>query len=498
MNDPTNIASPEKREEVYNACGFSIQQSTSLLEELLANKKALKRVPITKEEDILNPVVDFCIFLNYVMIEISSIVRAYVRAEILAEKQYHLKFVNWIILESYKYLYGYGKSVNTSLWEKNIEPLLSFIKDPQLIADFEAIKTQIIKFRDSNITNKDFRDISIHYDLDPLLIYEMLTGLNEEDETQRALAFLPLLFELFSFTNKYFHLFLRDNIVNKRFPQDVPLDLYTRTSTNNFSTDKVSELNELINQNKKNLDRLVRQQKWMQKLVVEEQEKDKASLETILLTLPILKVHSFIDILIIDLASAKRAFFLAEYPIEKNVFLKRINAIIYEGFKKLYGLNNNDNTYWNSYILQVENKIKSNASENLSNQLNLKLNMLRPTIKDLGKQRHLSIHLDEGVEEIYEMLVNLKPEAEFQKQEDFFKTIMQMLIQSIEILKFIEKQSEEKSKKSRFVTIQKAKNILELLANSPDFPGKEKTIKLIQQIISGEFYDNIMNNKSGK
>ena len=138
MNDPTNIASPEKREEVYNACGFSIQQSTSLLEELLANKKALKRVPITKEEDILNPVVDFCIFLNYVMIEISSIVRAYVRAEILAEKQYHLKFVNWIILESYKYLYGYGKSVNTSLWEKNIEPLLSFIKDPQLIADFEA------------------------------------------------------------------------------------------------------------------------------------------------------------------------------------------------------------------------------------------------------------------------------------------------------------------------------------------------------------------------
>jgi hypothetical protein len=236
----------------------------------------------------------------------------------------------------------------------------------------------------------------------------------------------------------------------------------------------------------------------MQQLVVEEQEKDKASLETILLTLPILKVHSFIDILIIDLASAKKAFFLAEYPIEKNVFLKRINAIIYEGFKKLYGLNNNDNTYWNSYILQVENKIKSNASENLSNQLNLKLNMLRPTIKDLGKQRHLSIHLDEGVEEIYEMLVNLKPEAEFQKQEDFFKTIMQMLIQSIEILKFIEKQSEEKSKKSRFVTIQKAKNILELLANSPDFPGKEKTIKLIQQIISGEFYDNIMNNKSGK
>ncbi|MFA5229831.1 MAG: hypothetical protein WC446_08810 [Candidatus Paceibacterota bacterium] len=494
MNDQEKIASQETRKELNDVLGFSIQQSTSFLEDLLAKKKVLKGVAVTREIEAHNAFVDFFIFLNYVTIELSSITRSCLRAEIPAEKQYHLKFINCIILEIYKNLYGYGKSVKRSLWKKNIEPLCNIINDPQFLADFETIETQIIKFGDSNITDNNKRVIGTHYDLDPIVIDKMLRELNEYDETQRALAFLPLLCELFSFSHKYIRFFYRENFVDSRFPEGVPHSLSSRKSINYLNKYLISKLDEYIIQNKKGYDRSIHSQKWIQQHAI--QEKDNPSFEPLLLTLKILKVQSFMDLLIMDLAAAKKAYFMAEYSIEKHLCLKHINTIIYEGFKKLYGLDNNDETYWNSYILPIENKIKSDSSRRLLMQLDQKLQMLRPTIKGLGEQRHLSVHLKEGVEKICAMLVNLKPVIEFQKQQDFINTIMQIFVQSVDILKLIEKQLTEDSKESRIETIQKAEKVLGLLENSPDCPGKDETIKTVQQIISGEFFENIMK-KSG-
>lgn len=496
MNDQEKIASPETRKELNKVLGFSIQQSTSLLEDLLAQKNGLKGIPITQVVEIHNPVVEFCIFLNYVIIEFSSITRAFLRAEIAAEKKFHLKFINWIILESYKYLYGYGKSVNKSLWKKNVVPLRNIFNNPQFIADFEVIERQIIEFGDSNITNKDYRDITVHYDLDPFRIYEMLTGLNEENESQRALAFLRLLNELIIFTNKCTRLLCGVNVVNRRFPEKIQY-APARNSINYFGTDLISTIDKYIIQDKNSIDGSILQQKWIEQHAI--QEKNNTSFKPLQLASLILKVQTFIYLLRIDLFSATKAYFVAEYPIEKQLFLKRINTIIFEGFKKLYGLNSNDNTYntyWNIYITEVANNIKSNSYKRLSDELDQKLQMLRPKIKGLEEQRQLSVHLEDGIETIYEMLVNLKPEVEFQKQKDFFQTIMQILFQTIVLLKPIENQSAENSKNARLKTIQSAEKVLELLENSPNCPGKDETMKIVKQIISGEFYENIMK-KSG-
>ncbi|MDD3945523.1 MAG: hypothetical protein PHS38_12530 [Bacteroidales bacterium] len=494
MNDQEKIASPEKREELYNELGFSIQQGTSSLETLLVIKKELKGVKITKEIETLNAFFDFCIFLLYGTIEINSITRAILRAEIPAEKQYHLKFINWIILENYKYLYGYGNSVKKSFWIKKIKPIRKIFNDPQFIADYEKIEKLIIEIRDRNIINKNMRDISIHYDLDPLIIDEMLRALNEYDEIQRVLPFLPFFNELYYFNNKYIRLFCGDNVVDKRCPEEIPL-APERSSINYFNIDLVSKLDEYIIQKKKYFDRSIHQQKGIQQLAMQEKYKD--SIEPLLLTSQILKVQAFIDLLKMDLDSAKKAYFMAEYSIEKHLCLKHINVIIYEGFKKLYGLDINDITYWNSYILPIENKIKSDSSKRLSDELDQKLQMLRPTIKGLAEQRHLSVHLEDGIDAIYEMLVNLKPEVEFQNQQDFLKIIMQIFFQSLDILNLIDMQLIEDSKKISLKTNQKVEKNLERLENYPDCPGKDETIKILKQIKSGEFYENIMK-KSGE
>ncbi len=495
VNDQKNDASPEKREELINVLGSSIKESTLFLETLLVEKKALKEVTITREIKVLNAFVDLGIFVNYVNIELSSITRACLRAKILAEKQYNLKFINCIILESYKYLYGYGKGVKKSFWIKNIAPIRKVVNDPQVIEDLEKIEKLIIEFRDCNITNKDNRDLSIHYDLDPFLIYDMLRELNEYDEIQRVLAFLPLFSELHSFANGYILKHIRQCFVDPRFQEEIKRIL-TPKRFSYFDTGLASSLDKKIIGNKKYIDWLISKQKGIQQLAM--QEKDNVSVEPLHLTSQILKVQTFIYLLIIDLYSATKTFIMSEYSIEKQLCLKHINTIIYEGFNKLYGVDNNEGTYWDSYILQVENKLKSVLNERLSDQLNQKLQILRPTIKGFAEQRKLSVHLEDGIEEIYYMLVNLKPIVELQKPVDFTETIIQVLFQLLSMLNLIDKQLDKDSKSIRLNTIQTAEKILAQLKKSPDCQEKEEKIQLMQQMISGELFDNLNKKLFGK
>lgn len=132
--------------------------------------------------------------------------------------------------------------------------------------------------------------------------------------------------------------------------------------------------------------------------------------------------------LYIDLASATRAFISSEYTIEKQLSLKQINTIIYEGFNKLFGFENNkDDSFWKKYIhpIALEDNNKSTYEE--FSTLTEELNIFQEEINKCGAQRQLSVHLDKGIVRVYNMLHNLNPIKEFDKALRFLVILPKVL-----------------------------------------------------------------------
>ncbi len=118
------------------------------------------------------PLKDFCMqtvciqmFVNYFysvyLVSLSGALRATDRRE----QQSHLKYVNSYIIEGYKALWGYNKQ-GRSMWGK-------FIKNYQLAKennvfdnDIEAITNRLKEYAESAITDKDERDLAMHYQID--------------------------------------------------------------------------------------------------------------------------------------------------------------------------------------------------------------------------------------------------------------------------------------------------------------------------------------------
>ena len=84
-----------------------------------------------------------------------------------------------------------------------IKPLLEIINEQDFNQDFSVLENYIVEFGKRNITNKDKRDLSFHYDSEPLSVYQMLMELSEEDEVQRMICFMDLLQNISVFTLKY-------------------------------------------------------------------------------------------------------------------------------------------------------------------------------------------------------------------------------------------------------------------------------------------------------
>lgn len=155
--------------------------------------KKLDKPHKNRNEHIIEGLQTLSNFINYINLELSSVSRSNFRATLPAEKRYHIKYINCVILEAYKYLYGYGSGRKKSLWIKKIKPLTDLIDDQDFKNEYDSLELKIKQFGESNITNLESRDLSFHYDLDPTEVYKNLIELSEEVEHQRLIPFGDLL-----------------------------------------------------------------------------------------------------------------------------------------------------------------------------------------------------------------------------------------------------------------------------------------------------------------
>jgi hypothetical protein len=496
MSDKKKPATPETRQSLYENMGKTIDVFSPNLRRDIMLKKSLNKGRLSKEHEVFDAFLSLIIYCQYTNIESASVLRACFRANLIAEKRYNIKWINCQIIEAYKHLYGYGSKKKKSLWISKIKPALETINDPELIKDMEDMESHIVAFGKNGITDKGKRDLSYHYDLEPTFVYNMLIALSEEEEVQRLIKFMDLLGKISLFTSKY--------IRKYGIPTDVNQEPSTKYSFSLFEIDIFQEKKGMIfsssetmieNQSRR-LDEFMLHQRIPDKFIQHFKDIDKESMTPLHQLIEVEKIAIQLIFLYIDIASALRAYISSEYAIERQLSLKQVNTIIYEGFNKLYKLDSSsDNSFWNMYICPLMSETSNDAVLEEFDLLNKELIELKTNIKAYSNQRQLSVHLDRGISEAYFMLQEMNPFEESVKALLLLKFLSKLLTFLTKCLHLIGDNNNAIHEKKMTPIYEKIDNTIELLRKSPMTSQKEEAIRMLESFKSGGFLEEIIRRK---
>ena len=497
MNDKERTATPERRKVLNDSMGSTIKSFEPILKERIITKEMLDGNANIRTDKIFDAFLTLNNYSLYMIIELASLLRACLRANSNTERRYNLKWINCVILEGYKHLYGYGRQRKKSIWKDRIEPLLKVVKHTNFEQDFKALEKHIIEFGESDITSRENRDLSFHYDLEAFKVYKMLMSLNEEEEIQKLIVFLNLLQDIFHFVSKYItehweHLQIDPKSRLKYVFPFSDFDIFQ-----NCKEELYSSLDEKIRNQSKQLDEFILQQNYRSLINMHFQDLDSESSALIDSITEIGKVVIQMAFISIDMASASRAFISSEYSIEKQLALKQINTIFYEGVKKIYGQSDNSvDSFWTKYVRQIVLYYGDKAISDEANLIEQELQTLQTIVKTFDTQRRLSVHISEGIEKIYPMLHNLNPVKEFQKVKQILDILPKIIDFLLKCLYRIDLKRQTNLKKRRAPMNEKIDSILEILKNAPDSQHKDDLKRLLEKIKTGEFFDEIMSRRT--
>ncbi len=483
-------ATPETRLLLYENAKKVIEDTSPILKEEILIKEILDKNIEQRDCGIFDALLSVSIYILYVNIELAVITKACFRPSLNYEKRFNLKRINNFILEAYKYLYGYGKKKKKSLWETRIKPISKLISDEKFHSSYAFLTNCIEKFGKDNITNLEQRNLSIHYDLEPLLVYNMLLDISEEKEFQRMIVFMDLL--------KDIQLFILENI--PKYPPSVNINTNSSKYSFPFSDfdifrDKKEELNlslkESIQNNSNLLDSFCSKQK-IPKLIKQKFKDIDNKLSVIMDELfEIQKVSIHLLYIYVDLATATRNFIESEYSIEKQLSMSQINTIVFEGYSKIYGLNESKNSFWKMYITPVVFQSKNKELNQEFKSIEQELDILTTKVQSFSEDRHLSVHLEQGIPKIYSMLYNLNPLNEFNKAKEMLSFMNRLLGFLNKCICSIDERRMINYQKDMEVTNKIIDDVINMLRKFPYDSKVKEHIKLLEKIKSGELLNEI-------
>ncbi|SIT13589.1 hypothetical protein SAMN05421786_106151 [Chryseobacterium ureilyticum] len=155
-------------------------------------------------------VLRYRLFIGFLFGDICSTLNIYNNAKTLYEEKFAVRTFFIIISEGFKKIYNFikinekgdviSKYRNKSFWIKEIKPLiyndLPYLKDnynqiTKKLDSFLQFDFQVIKIN---------RDLAVHYDDNPLLVYDMMIKLDLEKEIDLILKFMDIINGMFTFT----------------------------------------------------------------------------------------------------------------------------------------------------------------------------------------------------------------------------------------------------------------------------------------------------------
>lgn len=461
-------ATEENRNNLYEDMGKAICELEVAfrlqlpLYEMLNNNTEKKS--FTNSQKLHITLMSLSVYSQFINIELLAVLRNCFRATCLNERRYNLKFVNVIILEGYKNLYGYGKNRKKSLWSK-IKALLNVIDDDKFKKDCFALNERLKEFGGKCVTDKTSRDFAIHYDREPIEVYKMLVDLSEEEEVQRVIKFWDLVAELSSFALQYQNKYRLDVRIESNIYTTTPLPSVFYNLFENNKMELYTMLEQHIESQSARLDYFVKVQKVPSFLRSRFEDSSDDNFFYIDNLTEVVKVSIQLLFLYIDLASVTRAFIISDNVIEKQIALKQMNVITFEGFNKLFGVNGEKElTFFNLYLQPIIYMIDDANIIRVFSQLEKDLNLFEIELKSNEKQRHMSVHYYDGVVQMFKMMQDLNPLLEFNRTKkllDLLPRIFECSTYCVSALTSIQKEFIEKKHAETNESIDKIMRLLE-------------------------------------
>lgn len=461
------------------SCASSLESLEQLNEDEPENRENLNLWKILLKLQL------FSLIIN---LDLSTFLRANFRSTSNSEKCYNLKYVNVITIEGYSYLFGFGKDKNNALWKK-IKELGEQINDEKLIKDINDIEQRVKGFENIYAQREDRynRNLSIHYDSDPIKVHNFLSQINEDTEIIRISSFLKILDDISVFTYKYIQKFKIPIIYSIN---NYDIDIWEKT--NNFPNENsklFNVLDEKLVHFTEQLDCIVAQCK-IPKIVQEKLSLDSTFSDEFqpLVESSYPGIHIFF--IYLDLACAVRAYLSSEVYFEKQLNLRRINIVVYEGFKHLYGYTDSDHikSFWqrnitsilkkstNTILLdslaKIEYELKELASDNGINNMQLR----ECTVHYRYKER-------DNIITLFHALVKSNPLIEMNKSLKLLTLLPKLLKINTESASFKYDLEQEKIKSSNNKSLAQIDNIISMIEQiNIDPEKKQEMIKYINKV----------------
>lgn len=499
------IQKPASKETIQNLYENMGNNFSLFVPELCNCTTSLKKLNGIESNDKNEPSLNQLLLKLYtfsliINLDISTFLRADLRSSSSTEKRCNLKYINVILIEGYSYLFGFKRDKRNALW-KIVKEAANQTNDEEFINDTNDIQNLANNFKNTYAQQIDRakRNLSIHYDSNPIKVHTLLSNISEDIETKKINAFLEIIENIMILIKKHIqkfqipltYSFEKSNIniwerIN-HFP-DENSKLFTKLDgiITHFSKllDKTVSLCNLPKaiQNKHNIDDAF-------------SERLQPLIETVYPGIHILFIY-------LDLASAIRAYLSSEFYFEKQFNLRRIHIVVYEGFKHLYGFNDNDKeqSFWNKNISSIFKKSTN------TNQLNT-LTQIECDLKTLASDKRINntdlrecvVHYRykerDNVVKLFQALVKANPLIEMNKSRKLLILLPKLLDINNSSIGFKYNIEQEKIKTSNQKLISQIDDILLM---TEKFKGKTKnkeditnTINKIRNLlIQSQYIDN--------
>ena len=376
-------ASEETIKSNMEIMGITIESNTPLLCDAIKTQENLDKINLenlnTEQQKILlfwKELLRIYIYIIIESLDLSTIIRAAFRAKNVTEKKINLKYINVVIVEGYNYLFKEedNKKIGfvPSAWADFMDSART-LEVPELVEDFFEIENLFQDFKHQYLSQDGFknRNLATHYDCNPLKVVDYLNSIDDEDiEIRKVNSLLKINDILTIKVSKW---------LKKLFIPLIYRESHTRfviPEFNSFFRDKddvIYDVNlQMIENYARRIDNMFSTFNKAKSFIEKKCPKGLTDItDAIGVTFPVFHVL----LINIDLSTVTRAFLKSEFYFEKMLNLRRINFIMYEGFKKLYGFDSNqqEQSFWEK---NIKSKLNSEEDLDIKNKVLAMENML--------------------------------------------------------------------------------------------------------------------------
>lgn len=302
--------------------------------------------------------------IRFMLVDLESSFRALMNAGSAVEKRLHLTNIRADIYESYKLLYGYGKSRQHTAWSKMGRELQVLCESyegkvyEQLKKEYDAITPLLVRIK-SSIQDKDNRNLTYHYDENLLKVYQnILEATDEEGMCRKIIPIVDSLFAVLIFCD---HVELVEKSKGYVLPKTDVRDDYKLTIQKLFAKALGSNVHmKLITKrfldNASQIDTLARTTKSL--VNIQEYAKNNCPLIDFPEAGNMVKMsqtHLLIQIMLVNIASDINAYLNSGSEPEFAFIMRRLAITRYAVLSQLFGYSDDEreNSLWASIYKMI-------------------------------------------------------------------------------------------------------------------------------------------------